>query len=285
MPLPPEFEGPPPGTLPRARHAVAGAGSRSERSLIEHRVMPPPANRMPDFVGIGAMKAGTTWLFHQLKSHPGIWLSDLKEVHFFDHWRAHPRPLFRYTRRFRPAPKDKLCGEITPGYSTVPPDMVHYMNLLMPRARYFLLMRDPVEQAWSITKFWYMRVRTHHGKPVSEEGMMRFATSNFVRARCDYPTILRNWEWTIPEERLHLDFHDRVAQEPEALLRDVLSFLGASTDVDFSTFPLRQQINKTHETPMPARVRALLNEMFAADLRLLRARFGERVAHWGRGGG
>jgi hypothetical protein len=212
-----------------------------------------------------------------------VWFSDLKEVHLFDHWRTHPRPLFRYTRRFRPAPKDKLCGEITPGYCAVPLEMVHYMNLLMPRARYFLLMRDPVEQAWSITKFWYMRVRTHQGKPVTEEGMMRFATSNFVHARCHYPRILRNWEWMIPEERLHIDFYDRVAAEPEALLRDILGFLGLSPDVDFSTFPLHKQINKTHETPMPARVRGLLNEMFAADLRLLRARFGERVEHWGRG--
>jgi hypothetical protein len=29
--------------------------------------------RFPDFLGIGAQKAGTTWLHHNLRSHPDIW--------------------------------------------------------------------------------------------------------------------------------------------------------------------------------------------------------------------
>ena len=39
---------------------------------------------MPDFVGIGAQKAGTTWLYDMLAQNPSIWLPPLKEVHFFD---------------------------------------------------------------------------------------------------------------------------------------------------------------------------------------------------------
>ena len=38
----------------------------------------------PDFVGIGAQKAGTTWLYHNLRNHPQIWIPR-KEVHYFDH--------------------------------------------------------------------------------------------------------------------------------------------------------------------------------------------------------
>ena len=37
----------------------------------------------PDFIGIGAQKAGTTWLYHNLRNHPGIWIPR-KEVHYFD---------------------------------------------------------------------------------------------------------------------------------------------------------------------------------------------------------
>lgn len=39
---------------------------------------------MPDFVGIGAQKAGTTWLYDMLAQHPSVWLPPMKEVHFFD---------------------------------------------------------------------------------------------------------------------------------------------------------------------------------------------------------
>ncbi|CAN5800683.1 hypothetical protein BH18ACT11_BH18ACT11_02550 [soil metagenome] len=37
----------------------------------------------PDFIGIGAQKAGTTWLHRNLHAHPQMWLPR-KEVHYFD---------------------------------------------------------------------------------------------------------------------------------------------------------------------------------------------------------
>lgn len=43
----------------------------------------------PDFLVIGAQKAGTTWLDRNLRTHPQIWLPPEKELHFFDL----PRPL------------------------------------------------------------------------------------------------------------------------------------------------------------------------------------------------
>ncbi len=38
----------------------------------------------PDFVGIGAQKAGTTWLDRNLRTHPQIWMPRIKELHYFD---------------------------------------------------------------------------------------------------------------------------------------------------------------------------------------------------------
>jgi hypothetical protein len=43
----------------------------------------------PNFLIIGAQKAGTTWLDRNLRAHPQIWLPPEKEIHFFDL----PRPL------------------------------------------------------------------------------------------------------------------------------------------------------------------------------------------------
>jgi len=37
----------------------------------------------PDFLGIGAQKAGTSWLDANLRPHPGIWMPPLKELHYF----------------------------------------------------------------------------------------------------------------------------------------------------------------------------------------------------------
>ena len=39
---------------------------------------------LPTFLGIGAQKAGTTWLYKKLVQHPEIWIPPKKELHFFD---------------------------------------------------------------------------------------------------------------------------------------------------------------------------------------------------------
>lgn len=39
----------------------------------------------PNFLCIGAQKAGTSWLWVMLNQHPGIWMPPFKELHFFDH--------------------------------------------------------------------------------------------------------------------------------------------------------------------------------------------------------
>lgn len=40
--------------------------------------------RSPDFIGIGAQKAGTTWLCENLRRHPRVWIPPAKELHYFD---------------------------------------------------------------------------------------------------------------------------------------------------------------------------------------------------------
>lgn len=49
-------------------------------------------SRSPDFLCIGAQKAGTTWLYENLRNHPSIWLPPIKEVQYFNEiWLPHQR--------------------------------------------------------------------------------------------------------------------------------------------------------------------------------------------------
>lgn len=40
---------------------------------------------LPRFLCIGAQKAGTSWLFAQLQSHPKVWMPPVKELQYFSH--------------------------------------------------------------------------------------------------------------------------------------------------------------------------------------------------------
>jgi hypothetical protein len=62
----------------------------------------PLKDRFPDFLCIGAQKAGTTWLYHQLRNHPAFWLPSIKELHYFDevHLPAHQAWVGLHRKRF-----------------------------------------------------------------------------------------------------------------------------------------------------------------------------------------
>jgi hypothetical protein len=40
---------------------------------------------LPHFLGIGAQKAATSWLWTNLRAHPDVWMPPFKELHYFDH--------------------------------------------------------------------------------------------------------------------------------------------------------------------------------------------------------
>lgn len=50
-----------------------------------------PHNR-PSFLGIGAQRAGTSWLYSRLRKHQEIWMPPVKEIHFFDRSAIYPSP-------------------------------------------------------------------------------------------------------------------------------------------------------------------------------------------------
>ncbi|MGK7943273.1 MAG: sulfotransferase [Microcystaceae cyanobacterium] len=70
------------------------------------------SSKNPYFLGIGAQKAGTTWLYKKLVKHPQIWMTPAKEIHFFDRVPScSPSP---FTRLFDPrkAPSKVHFSEI-----------------------------------------------------------------------------------------------------------------------------------------------------------------------------
>lgn len=101
---------------------------------------------LPDFIGIGAQKSGTTWLHEALRQHPSISMaSHRKEVHFFD--RYYDRGTAWYESLF-PSRPGCQAGEITPAYM-FEPQCAELIHQLVPRVKLVAILRNPVERAYS----------------------------------------------------------------------------------------------------------------------------------------
>ena len=72
---------------------------------------------MLHFLGIGAQKAGTSWLHAMLSQHPKLALPKDKELHYWD--KQYPQaPVQNYLNFFHQ--QDRYEGEITPAYASLP---------------------------------------------------------------------------------------------------------------------------------------------------------------------
>lgn len=110
--------------------------------------------RMPTFLIVGAMRSGTSSLVHYLRRHPDIFISQPKELHFFDH--HYERGIDWYGQQFSGAQGTIQIGEATPNYmyDRVAVDrMVH----LLPDVKLIAILRNPVARAYS--HYWHNRSR------------------------------------------------------------------------------------------------------------------------------
>ncbi len=65
---------------------------------------------MIDFVAIGPPKSGTTFLQNILVQHPGIFLSEKKEIQFFNHY--YDKGIDWYHKHFQDKQQNEIAGEI-----------------------------------------------------------------------------------------------------------------------------------------------------------------------------
>lgn len=101
---------------------------------------------LPQFLCLGAQKAGTTTLHHMLAAHPQVFLPPTKEVQFFSlHYQ---RGLAWYAAQFEAALPNQQLGEITP-YYLFHPYAPARINAVLPEVRCIVLLRDPVERCIS----------------------------------------------------------------------------------------------------------------------------------------
>jgi hypothetical protein len=232
---------------------------------------------LPEFLCIGAQKAGTTWLYENLRLHPEIYLPDRKEIHYFD--RRFHRSLRYYSRFFAPG-RGRVKGDITPSYSVLPRRRIQAIFRLLPDLRLIFFLRNPIERAWSHALMEFVKLRGRRYEEVSEAEWLAHFRSEESRRRGDYATLIEEWLSVFPEEQLFVGLFEDIVQRPEALLRDTFRHLGVGQAVDLSAFPFRTRVHAGAGAPLPPKYRAVLEELYAPDLERLSTRMGERVEGW-----
>lgn len=188
-----------------------------------------------EFIIIGVQKGGTTALFDYLSDDPGVALSRTKEVHFFDDetvdW-AQP-DYDRYHAKFDPDARG-LRGEATPIYIYWP-NSLERIATYNPKARLILMLRDPVERAWSHWRMEYARgaetkpfawcIRQGRARLLDAEPWGHHREFSYVE-RGYYGEQVERLYGLFPPEQVLVLKSDALKNDPGAALAEVNRFLG-----------------------------------------------------------
>ena len=215
-------------------------------TAVSSRTSTAPAStgtpKLPTFIVIGAMKSGTTSLFHYLQSHPQVFMSPLKEVDFFAEELNWSRGLDWYRRQFTGAgPGTVALGEASTSYSKYPsysgvPDRI---AATLPDVRLIYVVRDPVD-----------RIRSHyqHRSLIgAEREPIEIAVLKDPRYvdTSRYAYQIEQYMRVFPRESLLVVSSEGLRSDRERTIRRIYGFLGV--DETHVSDTLQKEFYRTDE--------------------------------------
>lgn len=242
----------------------------------------------PTFLGIGSMRCGSTWLYRVLKCHPDIRMSEIKEVDFFFLRRMLRHDWNWYEQLFESECGDELKpvrGEISPHYARLKGWQARRVAKVLPELRIILTLRHPIKRVWSQTLYDFGRLQGRDVRKVSAVEFLR----QFERARnrlsSDYARIVRIWSKAFGRDALHIGLFDKLRDDPQNYVNEVLRHIGASTPWAIPKELSREKVWATktlvkHEREIPEVVEWYIADRLLKPTERLNELLEGRVSGW-----
>ena len=196
---------------------------------------------VPDFVIIGAAKAGTTSLFATLQSHPQIAPSLVKETDFFSLDTLFAKGLPWYRSLFGDQSPDQLLGEASTSYSRLPlhPATADRVFRANPAAKVIYLTRDPVQRAYShMIHRWQRELFPDRAFDVDPGNFLRADPMPVTSSL--YEQQLEPWRSRFGDDQIHVMMFEELVQNPRETLTLLCEFIGIDANHELSLFAANQ---------------------------------------------
>lgn len=207
---------------------------------------------LPDFIMIGAAKAGTTAVHSYLAEHPDIFMSEVKETNYFAYALdasgrlvygtpgLHRFPITSagaYHNLFEKGGKAHARGEASPIYLECPQSAARIHDAI-PSARIICGLRNPVDRAYS-DYLMYLRGAGQAfdaSRDLSPNALWTRPDSHWMRVSRYHDALARYYD-RFPRERIHVFLSEDLKRKPREVVQDIYRFIGVDPAFvpDFAT--------------------------------------------------
>ena len=173
------------------------------------------------FVGLGPGKAGTSLLYHGLRQHSQISMSNIKERYFFtENW---SKGIRWYENNF--SNNGLLKGEISNRYVFELVKVVERAFLINPHTKFLIFIRDPVERAVSAFLF---------EKQLGYKGDLNSFINERDLSEFDNRKLLELCRQHIPNKQLYIVSFSNIVKDELTELNNICKYLGVD---EFQSLP------------------------------------------------
>lgn len=247
---------------------------------------------MPNFLIIGAQKAGTTALYHYLRQHPQIYMSPEKEAHFFSYenekldFHGSSRNLTipitnidEYRKLFQKVSSEIAIGEASPSYLYIPKALERIQHYI-PDVKIIAILRNPTDRAYSN----FLQCVRNGCEPLTdfkqaiqaEKARIGDPRLHYVQ-KGFYSIQLKRFFDRFALKQIKVYLYEDLQNDPFSVLQDIFQFLGVdkefvpdvSSKYNVSGIPKNKtlQVLMTGLTPISARLKPLLPAKLRQSIR------------------
>ena len=198
--------------------------------------------------------------------------------HDLDWYEAH----FESEDELEPKP---IRGEISPVYARLKSWQVNRIAHLLPDLRIILTLRHPIERAWSQALLESGYVEGRDVRKVSSIGFVRQIERARNRLSSDYCRTIKIWSKAFGRDALHIDFFDRIRDDPEGYVNRALRHIGATTPWALPAKFMKTKVHATtslvgHNREIPEAVQWYIADRLLEPTERLNELLEGRVSSW-----
>ena len=172
---------------------------------------------LPNFLGIGAQRAGTTWVYNCLREHPQVYMASSKELHFFSY--NFDKGLCWYESQFQSRNNETAVGEITPNYLNVV-NAIPRIAECIPDARLLVILREPLDRARSAYRL--LKAAKYDGIAFADACKVNSYLAHLSLYSSQMERVFRYFD----RAKVMVALYDDVQATPKGFLGELFRFIG-----------------------------------------------------------